>query len=316
MSATASAARRSTRARESFAHSSLERGGQSRTDIDTSLPARSIASLQSVDSRSPEVVVVSTHLDDAVLSCWSVLDSGEDVLVVNVFTGGPPPGYLTEWDRDTAAKDSASRMAQRRDEDRAALAVAGRSSVNLELVEQDYGDGHVSAAVLQPHLAAPVVYAPAGIGLKHVNQEHVRVRDAVLEVRPDACLYADQPYCLFRPEAELPAGLRGGLEVHHVSLSVAQRERKARAIHCYLGELPKLEAIFGRFGAAEFLEHETLWLPRWCSAPRTDRRRSWSNRLEHQCLMPVDVSVAERMAVSLGSRKVGRSARSQWCSTS
>jgi hypothetical protein len=44
-------------------------------------------------------VVVWTHLDDAVLSCWSVIDGPGDVTVVTVFTGGPEPGSLTEWDR-------------------------------------------------------------------------------------------------------------------------------------------------------------------------------------------------------------------------
>src|SRR5205807_10094736 len=85
--------------------------------------------------RVARTVVVSTHLDDAVLSCWSVLDAPGDVVVVTVFTGGPPPGTLTEWDRDSGAADSAERMIQRVEEDRAALRVAGREPVHVGLLE-------------------------------------------------------------------------------------------------------------------------------------------------------------------------------------
>jgi hypothetical protein len=70
------------------------------------------------------VVVVSTHLDDAVFSCWHVLASPDhDVRVVTVFTGGPAAGVTTSWDADTGV-DSATRMAQRIEENRVALAVA------------------------------------------------------------------------------------------------------------------------------------------------------------------------------------------------
>ena len=37
-------------------------------------------------------VVLSPHLDDAVLSCWHVLGREGDVRVVNVFTGSPEDG--------------------------------------------------------------------------------------------------------------------------------------------------------------------------------------------------------------------------------
>jgi hypothetical protein len=38
------------------------------------------------------VVIFSLHLDDAVFSCWHVLDSERAVSVMNVFAGVPPPG--------------------------------------------------------------------------------------------------------------------------------------------------------------------------------------------------------------------------------
>lgn len=207
------------------------------------------------------IVVVSTHLDDAVLSCWSVLDGPGDVVVVTVFTGGPPPGTLTEWDEDSGAADSAERMIQRLAEDRAALRIAGREPVHLGLLEGQYGRGEMPPAALEPYLVADVVYAPAGIAERHVNEEHVRVRDVVLSMRPDARLYADQPYCQFRPSFDLRVELAEGRVPHVVELPPAAREHKAQAIRCYTGELPKLEAHFGPFATPDRLAYELFWLP-------------------------------------------------------
>jgi LmbE family N-acetylglucosaminyl deacetylase len=207
-------------------------------------------------------IVVSTHLDDAVMSCWSVIDGATDVTVVTVFTGGPEPGFLGGWDADSGAPDSATRMEQRRAEDRAALALAGCPYVHLGLLEVEYGGGECPPEAISDVLAeAAVVYAPAGIGVRHVNKEHGRVRDTVLSLRPDAVLYADQPYCGFQATAELPASLAAGRVADAVALSAEQRERKARAIACYAGELPKLERAesFGPFADPGNLAHEVFW---------------------------------------------------------
>src|ERR1700689_2859366 len=40
---------------------------------------------------SAPALVLSPHPDDAVLDCWSLLAGDRDVIVVNLFTGLPPP---------------------------------------------------------------------------------------------------------------------------------------------------------------------------------------------------------------------------------
>jgi LmbE family N-acetylglucosaminyl deacetylase len=205
------------------------------------------------------IVVISPHLDDAVLSCWTVLDGDADVSVVTVFTGGPEPGFVSSWDADTGV-DSATRMEQRRAENRAALALAGLTPVDLGLLEVLYGGGVVTAGELRAHVAdADAVYTPAGIGLEHVNEEHGIVREAVLAVRPDARLYADQPYCQFRTDSELPQQLANGRSSLPVRLSTEQRRRKIDALRCYAGELPKLERAFKPFLSESRLEYELFW---------------------------------------------------------
>jgi len=213
-------------------------------------------------STAERIVVVSTHLDDAVMSCWSLLDGASNVAVITVFTDGPEPGFLGAWDSDSGAPDSATRMRQRRAEDVAALAVAGCAYMHVGLLEVEYGGGTCPPDALDTHVSsADVVYAPAGIGLRHVNKEHGRVRDAVLMLRPDARLYADQPYCGFRDDTELATELAAGRKRDLCALNAEQRARKSQAIRCYRGELTKLERpeSFGPFAQPEHLAHEIFW---------------------------------------------------------
>jgi hypothetical protein len=212
-------------------------------------------------------VVVSTHFDDAVLSCWSLVDSDADVEVVTVYTAGPDdPTLISSWDADTGVA-SQVRMQQRAEENRAALAIARRSATNLGGLEGQYGDGTVDEKVLASAIGdADVVYLPAATATQHdqVNKEHVRVRDAGLRIRPDAWLYADQPYNHFRAGLELPADLRDRYgDMEEALLSLHQRERKARALGCYAGELEKLVKAFGlELTDPAVLTRETFWRPR------------------------------------------------------
>ena len=67
--------------------------------------------------------MLSPHLDDAVLSAWSVLTEARDVVVVNVFAGVPEARPVPRWDRLAGADDCRSHMKARLAEDRAALAL-------------------------------------------------------------------------------------------------------------------------------------------------------------------------------------------------
>jgi hypothetical protein len=207
-----------------------------------------------------KIVVVSPHFDDGVLSCWTLIDGPADVTVLTVFTEGPGrPGFVAEWDADTGV-DSSTRMEQRAEENRAALSLASRRPADLGGLEGIYGGGSVDPEELRPHLArADAVYIPAGVGIEHVNREHVVVRDACLSVRGDCRFYADQPYSLFRDDTELPPGLAPGAARRIMMLDDDQRSRKARAIACYAGDVGKLESAFGSITEPERLPHEVFW---------------------------------------------------------
>jgi hypothetical protein len=116
------------------------------------------------------VVIVSPHLDDAVFSCWHVLEAERAVSVVNVFAGVPPPDTpLPRWDRITGASDPAARVRERIDEDRLALGLAGGEPANLPFVEAQYREETPTLDELLPAIREHVsgdedVFVPAGIG--------------------------------------------------------------------------------------------------------------------------------------------------------
>ena len=226
-------------------------------------------------------LILSPHLDDAVLSAWHVISAPRDVCVVTVFAGIPEPGFVTDLDRDHGAQDSAAWAARRRREDRAALAVAGRQPVHLDLpdiqfaafavpairaliasspdrflsrVTQEPGLGNdpdqLAAQLLAQVPRAPVVYGPAGIGghpdHRDLAQATVRLATAGREV----WLYADSPYYT---RAGLPRWLPEGTEAgsaadESVNQALARLDRPGQRLVRHAHELD--DAAFERKLAA------------------------------------------------------------------
>lgn len=149
-------------------------------------------------------VVLSPHLDDAVINCWSLLTSAREVVVVNVFAAAPAPGTLVYWDRLCRAGDSASLMADRLVEDREALALAGRRPVALPFAADPYRPARATptlrrldAALAAVVPAASLVLAPAVLGAVH--PDHLLVRAYALALHAAGVpveLYADAPYAV------------------------------------------------------------------------------------------------------------------------
>jgi LmbE family N-acetylglucosaminyl deacetylase len=190
-------------------------------------------------------VVVSTHFDDAVFSCYSVL--GAETTVVTVLAGFPVEDMLGDWDAEGGATSSVDRVRERRAEDAAALSLSRSRGVHLDFLDKQYWDPsgpslEELASGLAPHLVG-TVYAPAGIG----NHQHALVRDAVLAIRPDAVLYADLPYALKHGFGE-PG--------RDVVLDEGTVVEKLAASRCYATQLAQLVADFGDFVSADALRRE------------------------------------------------------------
>ncbi|HEV3047162.1 MAG TPA: PIG-L family deacetylase [Solirubrobacteraceae bacterium] len=157
----------------------------------------------SVDASAPELLL-SPHWDDAALSCWSLLGRPGELNVVNVFAGIPTAGEPGTWELVLGVADRAERARRRMAEDERALAGAGRSPVNLSLLDAGYEQGRRrddSLRALDGELCAVVprasrVYAPAGIGGNRDHQLTRRYARMLLHAGMPVALYAEAPYCL------------------------------------------------------------------------------------------------------------------------
>ncbi len=249
-------------------------------------------------------LVLSPHLDDAVLDCWGELASGDEVRVVNLFAGVPPAGTAVPlWDRITGASDSSARVRERLAEDASALALAGREPINLPLLDSQYprpqrpGPGDLDrelAARLAGESFARVL-APAAIG-GHPDHLLARRYARVLARAGFAVtLYADLPYCVAHgwpgwvdgrgddPYRDVDAFwspfLAGVPELgplraaRVVRLDDAAAAAKLEAIRCYRSQLPALSAgARGLLEDPEIHRYEVLWeLGVHTSPQRADR---------------------------------------------
>lgn len=233
------------------------------------------------------MLILSPHLDDAVLSCWHLLAGPGEATVLNVFDGTPPDGTpLPWWDTLTGASDPVTRMAERRAEDARARAELGRDAISLGLLDAQYRAEPASAADLARRLSArvaegAVVYAPAGIEGCHAD--HLAVRDAAIALAGEGRrlrLYADLPHAIrcgwpawVTGEAEEPgvsaawaetfaaAGLLVDRLVPRVHpLSPADRRRKLHLLSLYATQRRALDAIcFRPFDDPRTLAYEVTW---------------------------------------------------------
>lgn len=230
-------------------------------------------------------VILSPHLDDAVLSCWHVLTQPGDVEVITVFAGVPTALSTTAWwDRYTGAADSGERVRERVEEDRSALALAGRTAVNLGFLDEQYrGDEQALTPLterIEPLLPSGArIYAPAAFA-NHVD--HALVRAAAVELRDagfPVSLYADLPHATLHGwpawvNGARPAGSRdlaaafwdhvlAGMStlaptVH--TLDAQAHERKLAAVRMYRTQLQGLEEFAGRpLTDREALGYEVEW---------------------------------------------------------
>jgi LmbE family N-acetylglucosaminyl deacetylase len=236
---------------------------------------------------SPDSVILSPHFDDAVLSCWHVLASAAQVLVVNVFAGEPPVGTLGWWDRIAGAPDSAAVVRTRVEEDRRALARAGSATVNLPFLDSQYREsdqapGEIVQALRGVLVAGARIYAPAGLGDRH--RDHIAVRAAALALHAegaDVTLYADLPHATMfgwprwvldgsSSEAD-PAGEGWATQLQETGVSVERmvaavhrlttedHVRKLEAVFTYGSQIAPLQEVFGSLADPQLLGIEVEW---------------------------------------------------------
>jgi LmbE family N-acetylglucosaminyl deacetylase len=249
-----------------------------------------------VIGRDTPVLVVSPHLDDAVLSAFAFLQRPH-ATVLTVFCGEPDDRHASHWDLRLGQFDGVESMRTRVAEDDAALGGLGVATTRLPLLEAGYRDGEMTdeakselVTTVQEWLASTdgVVLAPAGAGAPRdtllyrrryhsslpllrvpgggmPHADHVAVRDlvvpTVLRGHKQLVLYEELPYRWTgrgdRHVARLCRSVPSRAERFHVRVDPAA---KARTIEAYASQTPELFRPWVRDIAAVTPTRERYWL--------------------------------------------------------
>jgi LmbE family N-acetylglucosaminyl deacetylase len=226
------------------------------------------------------LVVLSPHLDDAVLSLGGTIAravrAGSEVTVITVFAGDPEStAEACEWDKLCGFSGAGEAMRARRREDAQACEILGATPAWFPYWDVDYDEEVSDDAIWQSLatglLGADFVLVP-GFPLEH--PDHARLTRLVLERIPATStlgLYVEQPYADMRilgrgysrdtlgPALRIALRTRGarrlqqpatmetvstGLDsqIDWVAASVSRRERRSKnnALRAYSSQLPQL----------------------------------------------------------------------------
>lgn len=221
------------------------------------------------------LMIVSPHLDDAVLSCGQLMAGRPDCVVVTVFATAPEVAQATPYDVSCGFTDSTWAMAARQDEDDDALRVLGARPVHMRFCDGQYGERdegdlcNIAAALQEAWdlLGRPPVMGP--VGLAHPDHELVAaaVRRAFghLPECPELYAYEELPARVLWPELVRPAlDLWEAETAHHYELGfmgTGSRETKAMALLAYRSQLPLVNALEDGGGQVAMFCPERYWRP-------------------------------------------------------
>ncbi|HEX6489376.1 MAG TPA: PIG-L family deacetylase [Candidatus Dormibacteraeota bacterium] len=126
---------------------------------------------------SQQILVVSPHYDDAILSCYSMLAANPGAVVLTVFGGAPAVPTTASWDVECGFSDSDVAVAARRSEDLNALTLCHASQSSLDFLDSQYDPKRPSPTRLAERVAREIDHAnprlllfPLG-GRWHVDHE-------------------------------------------------------------------------------------------------------------------------------------------------
>jgi len=249
----------------------------------------------SIDVDTP-VLVVSPHLDDAVLSSFAFLQRRRTT-VLTVFTGSPERTAASDWDRGLGHDDAVEIMQTRLAEDDRALASLPVDTVRLPLLENGYRTAEISDAdvatmrevvrewfestdrrgvVLAPsgagandnliyrrrwNTSLPLVRVPGG-GVPH--PDHCVVRDEIvdeaLSLGAGVIVYEELPYRWTGRGARFVERLaqEHGCTVSRFDVDI-DRDRKAFAVGCYASQTHGLFRPWVRDIRSVMPRYERFW---------------------------------------------------------
>jgi LmbE family N-acetylglucosaminyl deacetylase len=199
------------------------------------------------------LLVVSPHLDDAVLSCSRLLVGRPGSTVLTALAGSPPAwDQLTPWDRLCGFGVGDDVIAVRLGEDRAALGVLGATQQTIEACDGQYDPSEPRVDLVRSGIQAALDRMRPGtcaipLGLQH--PDHQEVRQIALscaatgESTVDWMVYEDLPYGRNDPDgsahAEAVAAIRAaGFRLSDIRPRLdPDMTTKVAAVACYASQL-------------------------------------------------------------------------------
>lgn len=190
------------------------------------------------------MIVISPHLDDAVLSLGQTIANLDTVRILTLLSGEPPAHLLTSYDQATGFGSSREAVTARRKENATAAAVLGFKMRSGPFLDQQYGDpapiedmaSWVERQIEQEQPTA--VFAPVGIA----HEDHERVADAariawMLTGVGALYLYEELPYRVQFPEI----AVRRVQDIGHCTLDGTYKPGplwlKQAAVECYRSQV-------------------------------------------------------------------------------
>ena len=200
-----------------------------------------------------QLLVLSPHFDDAVMSCGELIGCRPRTVVVTVCSGIPGSGVPASpgWDAPTtgfALADEAARC--RTEEDRSALSILGATQRGLGLVDELYRRpedrhearraGKAALKALLDELCPRTLVFPIGLGAQGSDHDLAQeIAVAALKSRRwcHGIAYAELPY-LFSNAGRLPIRLALLGITEPIIGPTLSGSTKADAVRCYATQLP------------------------------------------------------------------------------
>lgn len=216
-----------------------------------------------------KLLVISPHLDDAVLSCGALLAQVPGATVATVFAGIPRQAdRLTAWDAASGFRDARHAMLSRREEDRQALALLGVTPLWLDFCDSQYhetaslGELSDAASALIGRTCPDTILFPAGL----FHSDHALVHDAVLALLQRhagaAWFLYEEPWYRRVPgllQERLARLLGDGIQATPAAgPDGGKAAAKREAVHCYASQLRALERT-APHACADVWAPESYW---------------------------------------------------------
>lgn len=217
------------------------------------------------------VLIVSPHLDDAVLSCGQLMAGRPDAVVVTVFAGVPPDdGWLKDYDRKCGFRSSREAVLARREEDVRALARLHAHPRHLDFLDDQYPPHGQRRTEMEIEEALCVEiervnpqYVLCPLGLMHPDHRlaSIAALSAADSRNYEVCLYEELPTRVLWPEVVSERFDRladfGRLRIAH--LGTGSLWVKERAVMEYASQRAQLSALANGAGWHALFCPERFW---------------------------------------------------------